>query len=153
MAKVQSIRLLPCFPNRDCWGCTWSQALMSTERATAKWLAVFVLVLRHLCVELTFRGLIIAVCPLKGPLLGRQVLSWPGFITDTKGSHFLWPVESTYDTLPALSSCLLPSTSCQTERGFMPTQWQVSDGKNLCPKDREATVVPLLLSPSPLFLV
>lgn len=47
----------------------------------------------------------------------------------TEGTHFLWLLLFAY-TLP-LSSCLLALTSCQTDRGFMPTRWQVSDGKAL----------------------
>lgn len=48
---------------------------------------------------------------------------------DTEGTHFLWLQLFAY-TL-SLSSCLLALTSCQTDRGFMPTRWQVSDGKAL----------------------
>lgn len=48
---------------------------------------------------------------------------------DTDATHFLWLQLFAY-TLP-LSSCLLAPTSCQTDRGFVPTRWQVSDGKAL----------------------
>lgn len=63
---------------------------------------------------------------------------------DTEGTHFLWLLLFAY-TLP-LSSCLLAPTSCQTDRGFMPTRWQVSDGKALRLKK---TLRPLSLSLSP----
>lgn len=63
---------------------------------------------------------------------------------DTEGTHFLWLQLFAY-TLP-LSSCLLALTSCQMDRGFMPTRWQVSDGKALHLKK---TLRPLSLSPSP----
>lgn len=71
-------------------------------------------------------------CPLNGCLLRKQVPFSSGLRTDTKGTHFLWLLVFAYT--PPLSSCLLALTSCQADREFVPTQWQVSDGKALCPK-------------------
>lgn len=51
-------------------------------------------------------------------------------------------------TLFLLSSCAAAAlTSCQADRGSLPTQWQVSDGKALCleKKDTKATLSALLL--------
>lgn len=80
-------------------------------------------------------------CPLNGCLWGKQVPFSSGLHSDTKGTHFLWLLLFAY-TLP-LSSCLLALTSCQADREFMPTQWQVSDGKALCLKK---TLRPLSLT-------
>lgn len=80
-------------------------------------------------------------CPLNGCLWGKQVPFSSGLRTDTKGTHFLWLLLFAY-TLP-LSSCLLALASCQADREFMPTQWQVSDGKALCLKK---TLRPLSLT-------
>ena len=65
-----------------------------------------------------------------------------------KGTHFLWLLVFAYT--PPLSSCLLALTSCQADREFVPTQWQVSDGKALCPKK---TLRPLSLSLPSLLLI
>lgn len=50
-------------------------------------------------------------------------------------------------TLFLLSSCAVVAlTSCQADRGSLPTLWQVSDGKALCleKKDTKATLSALL---------
>lgn len=88
-------------------------------------------------------------CPLNGCLWGKQVPFSSGLHTDTKGTHFLWPLVFAYT--PPLSSCLLAFTSCQADREFMPTQWQVSDGKALCPKKtlRLLSLCVSALPPSP----
>lgn len=55
-------------------------------------------------------------------------------------------------TLFLLSSCAAAVlTSCQADRGSLPTQWQVSDGKALCleKKDTKAALSALLLSVVP----
>lgn len=83
-------------------------------------------------------------CPLNGCLWGMQVPFSSGLHTDTKGTHFLWPLVFAYT--PSLSSCLLALTSCQADKESMPTQWQVSDGKALCPKK---TLRPLSLAALP----
>lgn len=86
-------------------------------------------------------------CPLNGCLWGKQVPFSSGRHTDTKGTHFLWLWPFAY-TLP-LSSCLLAPTSCQADRGFMPTQWQVSDGKALCLKKTLRPLSPSVWPPPP----
>lgn len=78
-----------------------------------------------------------------------QVPFSSGLHTDTEGTHFLWPLGFAYT--PPLSSCLLALTSCQADRESMPTQWQVSDGKALCPKKtlRPLSLTALLPPPPP----
>ncbi len=83
-------------------------------------------------------------CPLNGCLCGKQVPFSSGLHTDTQGFHFLWLLVFAYT--PPLSSCLLALASCQADREFVPTQWQVSDGKALCPKK---TLRPLFLTALP----
>lgn len=87
-------------------------------------------------------------CPLNGCLWGKQVPFSSGLHTDTKGTNFLWLLLFAY-TLP-LSSCLLALASCQVDREFVPTQWQVSDGEALCLKK---TLSPLSLSLPSLLII